>query len=71
MLNDSPVSWCLKRQPTITFSLTEVEYIALKLATKEATWLQLLLTKLNLLQPDQQYALINISEENIFVQAIQ
>lgn len=53
MLNDGPVSWCFKTQPTVALSSTEAEYIALTLAAKEDTWLRLLLTKLGLLQPDQ------------------
>lgn len=39
MLNGGPVSWCSKRQPTVVLFSTEAEYIALTLATKEATWL--------------------------------
>ena len=50
--------------------LTEVEYIALTLAAKEATWLCLLFTKLGLLQLDQQHALIKISKNNKSAHAI-
>ena len=71
MLNGGPVSWCSKRQPTVALSSTEAEYIALTLAAKEATWLRLLLTELGLLQPDQQHALIKVSEGNTCTQAIQ
>lgn len=70
MLNGRPVSWYSKRQSTVVFSSTEAEYIALTLAAKEATWLQLLLTKLGLLEPDQQHAQIKISNKNTYVQAI-
>lgn len=64
MLNGGPVSWCSKRQPTVALSSTEAEYIALTLAAKEATWLRLLLTELGLLQPNEQHALIKVSEGN-------
>ena len=50
MLNGGPVSWCSKRQATVALSSTEAEYIAFTLATKEATWLRLLLTELSLLK---------------------
>lgn len=65
------MSWCSKRQPTVALSSTKVEYIALTLAAKEATWLRLLLTELGLLQSDQQHALIKVSEHNTCAQAIQ
>lgn len=37
MLNDGPISWCLKRQTMVAFSSTEVEYVALTFATEKAT----------------------------------
>lgn len=70
MLNGGLVSWCLKRQPTVTFSSIKAKYIALTLAVKEATWLQLLLIKLGFLQPDQQHTLIKVSEGNTCLQGI-
>lgn len=70
MLNGGPVSLCSKRQPTVALSSTEAEYIALTLAAKEATWMRLLLTELGLLQTDQQYALIKVSEHNTCAKAI-
>lgn len=65
------MSWCSKKQRTVALSSTEAEYIALALAAKEATWLRLLLTELGLLQPDQQNALIEVSEQNLSAHAIQ
>lgn len=70
ILNGSPVSWCSKRQPTVAFSSTEAEYIALTLAAKEATWLRLLLTELGLIQADNQHAKIHIRQENNSARAI-
>ena len=70
MLNRGPVSWCSKRQSMVVLSSIEAEYIALTVAAKEATWLRLLFTELGLLQPDEQYALIKISEQNTCTQAI-
>lgn len=60
MLNGNYISWCSKRQTTTALSLTEIEYGALISASKEATWLRLLLTKLGLLHPVKQYADIKI-----------
>lgn len=71
ILNGGPVSWCSKKQPTVALSSTEAEYIAPTLAAKEVTWLRLLLTALGLLQPDQQHALIKVSEQNSSAHAIQ
>lgn len=71
MLNGGPVSWCSKRQSTVALSSIEAEYIALTLAAKEATWLRLLFTELGLLQPDEQHALIKVSQSNTCVQNIQ
>ncbi len=70
MLNGDPVSWCSKRQPTVALSSTEAEYIALTLTAKEATWLRLLLTELDLLKAEDQHARINVSERNSSVQAL-
>ncbi len=71
MLNGGPVSWCSKKQAMVALSFTEAEYIALTLSVKEATWLQLLLTELGLLQLDQQHTLIKVSKHNTSVHAIQ
>ena len=45
-LGGGTISWSSKKQPTVTLSSTEAEYIAGAHATKEATWLRLLLTEL-------------------------
>ncbi len=62
MLNDGPVSWCLKRQATVALSSTEAKYVALTLITKEVTWLRLLLIEVGLLDKDGQYAKIKVTK---------
>lgn len=52
MLYKGPVSWCFKKQSTVALLSTKAEYIALTLAVKEAIWLKILLTELDLLQLD-------------------
>ena len=71
MLNGGPVSRCSKRQPKVALSSSEAEYITLTLADKKATWHKLLQTELGVLKPDQQDALIKVSQNNISVQSIQ
>lgn len=46
MLGRGAVSWSSKRQPTVAVSTTEAEYMSAAHATKEALWLQLLLSEL-------------------------
>lgn len=62
MLNGEPVSCCLKKQSTVGLFLIEAEYITLTLKAKKATWLQVLLTELGLLQLNKQHILIKGSE---------
>ena len=40
MLVGSPVSWKSKRQTSVAFSTTEVEYYALGIACQEAAWIK-------------------------------
>lgn len=47
MLRSSIVSWCSKRQPTISFSTTKAEYKAIVVASQECVWLVQYLKKLN------------------------
>ena len=40
------VSWCSRKQSSVTLSTAEVEYIALSVVVREAVWLRKLLTDL-------------------------
>ncbi len=62
ILNRGPVSWCSKRQSTVTLLSIEAKYVALTLVSKEATWLRLLLTELGLPLSNDQYAKIKVVE---------
>ena len=44
MMSGGAVSWLSRKQPVVALSTTEAEYIALSLATQEATWLKRLLS---------------------------
>ncbi|XP_035842111.1 uncharacterized mitochondrial protein AtMg00810-like [Helianthus annuus] len=39
MYGSSPVTWCSKRQPTMTLSTTEAEYRAVAMVAQEGVWL--------------------------------
>ena len=39
MLGRGAISWCNKRQPTVSLSTTEAEYRATTMAAQESTWL--------------------------------
>jgi len=39
LINNAPVSWQSKHQPTVALSSTEAKYMATTQATKEAIWL--------------------------------
>ncbi|KAL0405346.1 UNVERIFIED_CONTAM: Retrovirus-related Pol polyprotein from transposon TNT 1-94 [Sesamum latifolium] len=47
MLGFGAVSWCSKRQPTVSLSTTEAEYQAAAMAAQEITWLVQLLKELH------------------------
>ncbi|KAL7594468.1 hypothetical protein Lser_V15G31405 [Lactuca serriola] len=46
-LGSGPISWCSKRQPTVSLSTTEAEYKAAAVAAQESTWLVLLMEDLH------------------------
>ena len=52
MLSGAAVSWNSKKQPTVTKSTTEAEYMALSVAAAEAIWLKGLLLELMPSAPD-------------------
>jgi hypothetical protein len=52
ILGSCAISWSSKKQPTISLSSTEVEYIALTSTTSEAIWLKRILTYLKQEQQD-------------------
>jgi len=47
MLGSGAISWCSKRQPTVSLSTTEAEYRAAAMAAQESTWLMQLLEDLH------------------------
>jgi hypothetical protein len=48
----STVSWCSKRQSSVSRSSTEAEYIALSMASQEAVWLSRLLKNVGVKQEE-------------------
>lgn len=50
-LGSGVISWCARKQPTVSDSSTEAEYIAAAEAAKEAVWLRSLLEFVDLRQP--------------------
>ena len=44
LMSGGPVSWTSKKQPIVTLSTTEAEYVALSTATQEAVWIRKLLS---------------------------
>ena len=46
MFNNGAIAWKSRRQPTVTLSTMEAEYMALSDATKELKWVCTLLTEL-------------------------
>ncbi|PPQ84311.1 hypothetical protein CVT24_012714 [Panaeolus cyanescens] len=51
-LGDGLISWCARKQRTVSTSSCEAEYIAAFEATKEALWLRNILSELDLIKPD-------------------
>ena len=55
------ISWCLKKQCTVSTSTTEAEYITIKHAARQAVWLRHFLIELPMDQPP---AFIQILRDN-------
>ena len=47
LVNGKPVSWCSQKQPCVSLSSTESEYMAVSSGGREAVWLRSLLKELN------------------------
>ena len=47
VMSGATISWSSRKQPTVSLSTAEAEYVALNAATQEAVWLQRLLEDLN------------------------
>ena len=48
LMSGGPVSWFSKKQPIVTLSTAEAEYVALSTATQKATWIRQLLLDFHL-----------------------
>jgi len=61
MFRDRAISWYSKKQPTVTLSTMEAEYMALSNTTHECLWIQELLTELEI--PPNGSTLINVNNQ--------
>lgn len=50
LMSSGPISWVSKKQPIVTLSTTEAEYVALSTATQKAVWIRKLLADLHMPQ---------------------
>lgn len=64
ILDRKLVSWCFKKQAIVALLSIKAEYVAVTFATKEATWIILLLTELGLLDKKDQYAKIKVGQRS-------
>jgi hypothetical protein len=56
-VGDNLVSWCTKKQPTVSRSITEAEYKSMANATIEIVWVQTILQELGVIEPKAAYLL--------------
>ena len=52
LMSGGTISWLSKRQPSVTLSTAEAEYVALSTATQEAVWLRRMLAELQVKPED-------------------
>lgn len=64
-INGAIVSWCSKKQRTVSTSTTEAEYIALGYAAREAIWLRRFLNELQVSEPIKCITLYGDNETSI------
>ena len=48
LMSEAAVTWTSKKQPIVTLSTAEAEYVSLSTATQEATWIRYLLSDLHM-----------------------
>ena len=66
-VNGAIVSWCSKKQRTISTSTTEAEYIALGHAARESVWIRRFLNELGIAEPIGACTLHGDNETNIIL----
>lgn len=59
------MTWCSKKQRTVSTSTTEAEYISLGHAAREAIWLRRFLNELKVSEPLKQITLYGDNEASI------
>lgn len=64
-LNGAVVSWCSKKQRTVSTSTTEAEYIALGHAARESVWIRRFINELQLAEPIKTCVLHGDNETSI------
>ena len=66
LMSSGPISWFSKKQPFVTLSTAEAEYVALSMATQEAVWIRRLLSDLTVTQ-DQATVLMEDNQGAIYI----
>ena len=66
LMSCGSISWLSKKQPVVTLSTTEAEYIALSTATQETVWLRQLLLDFGV-QQDQATTIMEDNQGAIFI----
>ena len=66
-VNGAVVSWCSKKQRTVSTSTTEAEYIALGHAARESVWIKRFLNELRIANPINAYTLHKNNKTSIIL----